>query len=263
VHGVAEEERANAARVYDYMLGGAHNLGSDRDTARALLADFPWLQRIAWENRSFLVRAVRFCLDQGIDQFLDLGSGVPTIGNVHEIARAWRPGARVAYVDIEPVAVEHAHELLADVDGVTATRADLRRPADVLASPGVAELLDFSRPVAVLVVAALHFVAPDDDIAAVLAAYRSVLVPGSLVVVSHGSADQDDPELAAAMHTITAVMAASETPAYSRTRRELGDLFAEDPGLELLPPGLVDVTAWPAPEQREPVGVYAAVARVP
>ena len=114
-----------------------------------------------------------------------------------------------------------------------------------------------------LVVAALHFVAPDDDIAAVLAAYRSVLAPGSLVVVSHGSADQDDPELAAAMHTITAVMAASETPAYSRTRRELAGLFADDPGLELLPPGLVDVTAWPAPEQREPVGVYAAVARVP
>ena len=91
MHGVVEE-RANAARVYDYMLGRAHNLGSDRDTARALLADFPWLQRIAWENRGFLVRAVRFCLDQGIDQFLDLGSGVPTVGNVHEIACARRPG---------------------------------------------------------------------------------------------------------------------------------------------------------------------------
>ena len=156
---------------------------------------------------------MRFCLDQGIDQFLDLGSGVPTVGNVHEIARARRPGARVAYVDIEPVAVEHAQELLADVDGVTATRADLRRPA------------------------------------------RRARRGQAL--------DQDDPELAAAMHTITAVMAASETPAYSRTRRELADLFADDPGLELLPPGLVDVTAWPAAEQREPVGVYAAVARVP
>lgn len=259
---MTEEERANAARIYDYMLGGAHNLGADRDAAQTLLASFPWLQRIAWENRAFLRRAVEFCVDAGVEQFLDLGSGVPTVGNVHEIARARVPGARVAYVDIEPVAVEHANDLLADVPGVTATRADLRRPGEVLAAEGVAGLLDLDRPVAVLLVAALHFVAPDDDIGAVLAAYRAALCPGSVLIVSHGSDDQDDPEIADAMRTITAVMAASETPAYSRSRDELTALFAE-PGLELVAPGLVDVAAWPAPDnRREPVGVYAAVARV-
>ncbi|WP_133827149.1 SAM-dependent methyltransferase [Actinomycetospora succinea] len=256
---MTEEERANAARIYDYMLGGAHNLGADREAARTLLASFPWLQRVAWENRAFLRRAVEFCVGEGVEQFLDLGSGVPTVGNVHEIA----PGTRVAYVDIEPVAVQGARDLLAGVPDVTATRADLRRPADVLAAEGVAGLLDFGRPVAVLLVAALHFVAPDDDVATVLAAYRAALVPGSLLVVSHGSADQDDPEIAEAMRTITAVMAASETPAYSRSRAEITRLFADDPGLELLPPALVDVAAWPEPDDRRaPVGVYAAVARV-
>ena len=251
-------ERANAARMYDYFLGGGHNFAVDREQAAQVVARHPDFVRVCQANRSYLARVVRACGERGIDQFLDLGSGVPTVGNVHEIAQRIRPDARVAYVDIEPVATTYAATILAGDGGATITRADLRDVDAVLRAPGVAGLLDFSRPVALLAVAVLHFL--PGDLVPVLAAYRRALVPGSLVVLSHGSDDQDDPDLAARARASSEQYRTSDTPATARSRAELRRVLS---GLELVPPGLVDLVAWPEKGDDEPVGIYAAVARVP
>lgn len=222
-------------------------------------------------NRAYLARAVGWCLrDAGISQFLDLGCGVPTVGNVHEVAHGIDPCARVAYVDFEPVAVTHAREIVAGLDTVSVTAADLREPDRVLTSPGVAGLLDFTRPVAVLAVGVLHFV--PGDLSAIFARYRAALAPGSAVVLSHGSDDWDDAGLAATARAAAEGYRDSATPVTLRTRAELEALLA---GLDLEPPGLVDITAWPAPAGTTPTAAvgpsagagpvgthtYAAVAR--
>ena len=232
---------ANAARVYDFMLGGAHHFAVDRAAGQAMLARFPDAARAGRANRDFLRRAVGYCCGRGITQFLDLGSGIPTVGNVHEIARRHDPGARVAYVDIEPVAVAHARAVVADDAQVTVTQADLRDPAAVLAAPGVGELLDLAAPVAVLAVASLHYVAPDDDLAAVLSGYRAAMVPGSALVISHGSDDLDDEVAAGHMRELAAVMATSAIPAFIRSRAQLREALA---GFDLVEPGLVDIRRW-------------------
>ena len=201
---------------------------------------------------------MRWCLAEGIDQFLDLGSGVATVGNVHEVALAHAPGARVAYVDFEPVAVEHSpRAVTAELDTVTVTRADLCDPGSVLAAPGVAGLLDLDRPVAVLMLAVLHFVA--DDAARLVGRYRDALAPGSVVAISHNSDDQDDAELGAALRGVGEAMRGSATELTLRDRPGITALFG---GLEVVPPGLADVTAWPRPSGAAPVGIYGAVGRV-
>ncbi|MDD7936681.1 SAM-dependent methyltransferase [Actinomycetospora straminea] len=194
-------DRANAARIDDYLLGGACNFAVDREQAAKILAQNPDMAYVCRANRDFLRRAVEWCLAAGITQFLDLGSGVPTVGNVHEIALAHRPDARVAYVDFEPVAVAHAHEVVDGLPTVGITRADMRDPDGVLGAPGVRDLLDPDLPTALLTVAVLHFV-PDPALPAILARYRAALAPGSVHVMSHGSADHDDPDLAASTRAI-------------------------------------------------------------
>jgi trans-aconitate methyltransferase len=251
-------ERANAARVYDYILGGSHNFAVDREQAARTMAAYPDITRSARANRAFLGSVVRWCLERGVDQFLDLGSGVPTVGNVHEIAHGIAPEARIAYVDFEPVAVAHAEEITVDLPAVSVTRADVRDPDSVFAAHGVADLLDLSRPVGVLMVAVLHFVA--DDAAGLVGRYRDRLAPGSVVAVSHNSDDQDDPELAAALHGVAEAMRGSATELTLRTRAELTTFFA---GLDLVPPGLADVVDWPSPGTAPPVGVYGAAGIVP
>lgn len=251
-------ERANAARIYDYILGGSHNFAVDREQAARTMAAYPDIPRSAQANRAFLGSVVRWCLARGVDQFLDLGSGVPTVGNVHEIAHAVDPDARVAYVDFEPVAVAHAREITEGLPGVTVTRADIRDPDSVLDAPGVARLLDLARPVGLLMIAVLHFVA--DDPAGLVRHYHGAFAPGSVVAMSHNSDDQDDPELAAALHGVGEAMRGSATELTLRSRAELSALFT---GLDLVPPGLVDVARWPEPDDRAPVGVYGAVGLVP
>jgi hypothetical protein len=252
-------ERANAARIYDYFLGGAHNFASDREQAAKIVAANPDMPRVCRLNRDFLGRVVRWCLAQGVDQFLDLGSGVPTVGNVHEIALQARPGARVAYVDFEPVAVHHARTITAGLDGVTVTRCDLRQPEVVLDDPGVAGLLDFDRPVAVLAVGVLHFI--DDDLQAIFGRYRAALCPGSVLALNHGSADHDDPELAESVRATERGYRGSATPVVLRDRAQIRALLC---GFDLVPPGLVDPTDWPVPNpDAEPIGAYAAVGRAP
>lgn len=251
--------RPNAARMYDFMLGGAHNFATDRRQVAKVIENRPDAVRAVWETRSYLRRVVQWCAEAGLDQFLDLGSGVPTVGNVHEIARVTTPSVRVAYVDYEPVAVAHASEIVADLDTVTITRADLRDHEAVLAAPGVASLIDFGRPVALLALSVLHFV--PGDIVGVLGRYRAELAPGSVVAITHGSEDQDDPAVGADMRAMIEAYRGTANEATSRSR---ADLYALLDGLEIVEPGLVDIVDWPhARPDTARVGTYGAVARVP
>jgi SAM-dependent methyltransferase len=248
--------------MYDYQLGGGHNFAVDRELVDRVVAAYPDVPLVARAQRAFVARAVRFCVQQGIRQFLDLGSGIPTAGHVHEVARSLAPGTRVAYVDFEPVAVAHSRELLAGTDGVSITAADVRDPASVLAAAPVTEVLDLTRPVAILAVGLLHFFSDADDPAAILAAYRGAAAPGSYLAICHTSDDQDDPELGRKVAEAVAVYRDSATPGHLRDRAQIRGLLG---GLPLVEPGLVDLDRW-RPESEGPhrdLGSYAAVARIP
>lgn len=226
---------ASVARMYDYYLGGAHNLEVDRTAARQAIAIMPQIVPTARANRAFLQRAVRACLELGIRQFLDLGSGIPTVGHVHEIAHAVDPTARVAYVDTDPIAVAHTELLLADVPAASITRADMTNPATVLSAPGVADLLDFDRPMAVIAAAVLHFVANDRKPREILNTYRDVTAPGSLLVFSHGAASEGQPTKLGELYQRTS------HPLAGRTEAEIAELLE---GWRLLEPGLVEANEW-------------------
>jgi hypothetical protein len=248
--------------MYDYYLGGSHNFAVDRHAADRALRNAPHARTFALANRAFLRRVVRWLLSAGIDQFLDLGSGIPTVGNVHEVAHASHPHACVAYVDIEPVAVAAATALLADQPQVSVTQVDIRDPGAVLAAPGVVELLDFTRPVAVLAVAVLHAVPDTDDPAAMLAAYREVCAPGSYLAVSHLAATSFSSAQQAAVHE---VLDQTPTPVTMRTRAQLAAMLS---GWELVDPGVVLLPAWhretpPDPDAPDSeANGYAALARL-
>jgi hypothetical protein len=253
----------SAARIYDYALGGAHNFAADRAAADALFRALPEAPLVARSNRAFLQRAVRYLCEQGITQFLDLGSGIPTVGNVHEIAQHLNPETRVVYVDNEPIAVEHTIELLADLPYAEIVQADMRDPDAVLKDPMTRRMIDFDRPVAVMMVAVLHYVSADDDVAQIVGRYRDALPPGSFVVVSHTTEDPR-PEVAAA---IKAVFDATATPVTHRSREEVAALFE---GLELVEPGVVWTPQWRPADDAEPLyanpewsATFAAVGRVP
>ncbi|MEV0713331.1 SAM-dependent methyltransferase [Asanoa sp. NPDC050611] len=242
-----DRDKPNAARVYDYYLGGAHNFAADRAMAEQAIADWPELPALMRANRAFLRRAVRFMVRCGVQQFLDLGAGLPTAGSVPETA----PSSRVVCVDIDPVAVAHGRALLADNPLVTVLQGDLRDPAAVLAASG----LDLSAPVGVLLVAVLHFVDDAADPAGIVAAYRDGLASGSMFAVTHATADAQ-PERAA---THRQLYRRTALPMTMRTRAEVTSLFA---GLELLPPGVVDMTHWqpdPDTDQSMRLAGYAAV----
>ncbi|MBA8826333.1 hypothetical protein FHX42_003709 [Saccharopolyspora lacisalsi] len=228
----------NIARMYDYFLGGAANFAVDRDAAEEFLRVYPG--NLAWSriNRAFLGRAVTTLTEMGIDQFLDLGSGVPTVGNVHEIAHQHNPDARIAYVDIESVAVHHARHLIGDDPRVTVTQADLRQPHSVLNASGVAGLLDFTRPVAVLTVAILDII-DNADALGIMSTYRDACSPGSALVISNGAVLRMTAEEKAG---IESVMAQTSTPhVHWRTRQEVAEIFS---GYELMEPGIVPSAQW-------------------
>jgi O-methyltransferase involved in polyketide biosynthesis len=234
---------ATAARMYDYWLGGHDNFAADRIAALKVAETSPEVPLVAKANRAFLGRAVRFLAGEaGIRQFLDLGTGLPTKGNVHQVAQAIAPGAHVVYVDSDPMVMAHARALKTG-EGTAVIHADLRDPATILSHPDTRQLLDLSKPLAILFVAVLHFV-PDPDAHEAVAAFTSAAAPGSYLVLSHATGDTN-PQTAAAG---TAVYARTANPVTARTREEILPFFA---GLEILEPGLVPVQQW-RPDERDP-----------
>ena len=229
--------RPSAARVYDYYLGGSHNLEVDRRMAREAISLWPDLPAIMQSNRAFLRRSVRYLAGQGLTQFLDIGSGIPTVGNVHEVAQQADPRARVVYVDVDPVAVAHSSAILAGDERTAVVHADLREPETFLEDPTVRALLDLDQPIAVLMVAVLHFVGDKDDPFGAVARVRDRLAPGSHLVMSHASAE-GRPEAAASHRKL---YSRTPTPMTMRCRDEIAQFFD---GFDLVDPGLVWLPLW-------------------
>jgi SAM-dependent methyltransferase len=244
--------RPAVARMYDYLLGGAHNFAVDRAAADRAIAALPFLPAVAFANRDFLRRAVQFFTAEGIDQVLDLGSGIPTVGNVHEVAQATNPSARTVYVDVDPVAVAHARALLSDDSKSDAILADLRHPRRVFEDPAVRRLIDWTRPVAVLMVAVLHFVPDEDDPYGVVAAYRDQMAPGSYLALSHASRDDQPDDMDEAVDQAARAYDDTGTGLVFRTRRQLAELLD---GFVPVEPGIVPVPQW----RPEPGGESANV----
>ncbi len=229
-------QRPNVARVYDALLGGKDNLSADREVAARLTEAQPLVTAGVRANRAFLRRAIAYLASLGIDQFLDLGSGLPTRQNVHQVAGRINPGARVVYVDVDEVVLVHARALLADHDRTIVVEGDIRDPAAILADPDVRGHLDLTRPVGVVMVAVLHFVAPQEDPARIVAAFRDVMVPGSALVVTHLIEDGDP-----ATRKSAEIYSQTTAPVYARTVQEVTAWFD---GFTLVPPGLVNVDQW-------------------
>lgn len=244
----------SAARVYDYLLGGGHNFAADRALGEVVLRVQRRGRQIASSNRAFLGRAVRFMVDRGITQFLDLGSGIPTVGNVHEVAQYANPMARVVYVDRDPVAVAHSQMMLRGNDRAAVVDADITHPERVLAAPDVCRLIDFDQPVGLLMVAILHFVPDEKRPGDVVAKYRSALPSGSCLALSHLTADQMPVESAA----VTEAMKNSRDQMFFRSYRQVVSLFD---GFELVPPGVVTASCWRGDDTNTTKGVYAGVAK--
>jgi hypothetical protein len=240
-------ERANPARIYDFLLGGSLNFEADRVVGAELARLVPGAAGNAVANRRFVGRAVRWLLDAGVRQFLDLGSGLPTVGNVHEVAQSVDPAARVVYVDCDPVVAEQSWRVLADNLWADVVYADLREPETVLASPEVERLLNLSEPVGLLACCALHFVPDVDDPAGVLHAYTKEMAAGSHLVVSQVTAAHATPDQSA---DAAAVYDAAGAPVTARTPARITALFD---GFELLDPGVVPVDRW-RPEGDAPDG---------
>jgi S-adenosyl methyltransferase len=232
------QDRPNAARIYDYFLGGYHNFEVDRQAADRLAQTNPDVRSASWVNRAFLRRCVRFLVKQGIEQFLDIGSGIPTVGNVHEIAQAALPSAHVVYVDIDPVAVAHSQAMLRDNASVAAIRADARQPDQILDHVEVRRLLDWSKPAAVLFVAVLHLLPDDDQAYRAVVTLRDAMAVGSYVAVSHPSCEDASPTLLQQINTLTPV---SSSRYQYRTLAKIGRFFD---GLDLVEPGLVRTPLW-------------------
>ncbi len=249
--------RPNPARVYDYWLGGNNNFAVDRQLGDEMIAIDPRVIPMARDNRRFLRRVVGWLCEHGIDQFLDLGAGIPTVGSVHEIAFAARRDARVAYVDIEPVAVHYNRRALEGVATASITHADLRDAEAVLSAPGVAGLLDFTRPIAVLALLVLQYFPDEDDPAGMLERYRRALAPGSYLAISHLTADDESVD----MEGLAQATERASANAHNRTREQIHALFGES---DLVPPGIVLAGDWHRPPQETPStpGVLAALAQI-
>ncbi|BCJ29289.1 SAM-dependent methyltransferase [Actinocatenispora sera] len=250
-----DDSRPNAARMYDYFLGGAHNFEPDRQLADTLLSIAPEIRDIARANRAFLQRAVRWLAAAGIDQFLDLGSGIPTAGNVHEIAQRLDPNSRVVYVDTEPVAVSHSKLLLADAPHVAVLQADLLDPAAVFTSPEVTGLLDLDRPIAILLVSVLHFFGDEQRPGALVADYLARTAPGSYLAISHVTPNEHSEQVRTLYQHTTDRL-------YPRSKAEIAALLD---GFPLVPPGLVRLGDWHpdtivAGAEADRAASYAAIA---
>jgi hypothetical protein len=251
--------------MYDYYLGGKDHFAIDRETAERGMRSWPTVRTATRENRKFLARAVKYLVGEaGIRQFLDIGTGLPTAGNTHEVAQLTAPDSRIMYADNDPLVLAHARALLRSApEGRTGyIEADLREPEKILTNPLVREVLDLDKPVALMLVAILHFIADEEDPAGIVTTLLAALPPGSYLVATHVS-PEDDPE---GVHGLERTYREGGMTLQARTAEEFGDVAF--PGLELVPPGMVLVSEW-RPDEEGPrprpadVGTYGAVARKP
>jgi hypothetical protein len=255
----------HTARMYDYFLGGKNNFAVDRETAEKILKSWGTVRTATRENRAFLGRAVRYLAEEaGIRQFLDVGTGLPSANNVHEVAQGVAPSSRIVYVDNDPIVLAHARALLtSSPEGKTAyIHADLRDPEKILEDPATKATLDFTKPIALMLVAILHFVPDADEPRRTIQTLLDALPSGSYLVASHAT-DEHAP------HTLAGAGRAYEErglPGQLRTAEEFADLVFS--GLEMVDPGVVLVSEWrpqgagPRPLASE-VNTYSGVARKP
>ena len=236
-NGGFDPDKPSAARVYDYLLGGKDNFAADRDAAARLLEALPDAAQVAKANRAFLAAAVRYVASRGIEQYVDIGAGLPTAPNVHQSARQAVPAARVAYVDNDPLVVTHARALLATDELVTVIDGDMREHEAILSAPELSARIDLAKPVCVLFVSMLHFL-PAGVADAAVAAFRERMAPGSYLVISagHGN-DRSIP----VKDRIKAAYG-SDTVLTGRTATEFASYFGD---FEIVPPGIVPITEWP------------------
>jgi hypothetical protein len=254
--------RPHPARMYDAYLGGKDNYPVDREAVRQILRQWPEVRLIARANRAFLQRAVQFLAGEaGILQFIDICTGIPAAGNVHEVARQVAPDARVVYIDNDPIVHVHANALLTDNSTTTVILGDLRDPRAILADPKLCGQIDFGQPIGLLLVAILHFITSSEGPAEIVANLRDTLPDGSYLVLSHATADFHPPgtkdEAAAAYQNAAA-------PLLLRAHSEISTYFD---GFELLEPGLVQAPLWrpegkpTRPKELTKIGIYAGIGR--
>jgi hypothetical protein len=229
--------RPSVARMYDYYLGGKDNFEIDRAAVERVEKAMPEVRQLAQENRAFLRRSVRYMARHGIRQFIDIGSGLPTVGNTHEIAQQIVPDARVVYVDNDPVVLQHGRAILATDANTTVAAADMRRPDEVLGHPETVKLLDFNEPVGVLMIAMTHFLTMAER-GAVMGRLRDALASGSHLAATHVTRDGHPMD---AVAQIEAVYASTPTPIYFREHAEVARFFE---GFDLVEPGLVTIDTW-------------------
>jgi SAM-dependent methyltransferase len=257
-----DTERPTAARVYDYLLGGSHNFAADREMAHKAMIMMPDVVLQAQANRAFLSRAVAYLAEAGVRQFLDIGSGIPTRGNVHEVAQKTAPDSRVVYVDIDPIAVSHSRQILVGNDRCTVIQEDFRNWEAIVDHAETQKMLDFDQPVALLLVALLHVIPDSDDPHAIVARLRDRLAPGSYLVIGHGTQDSRPLE----GKELEQLSKQTPTTLSSRTLSEVERFFT---GFDLVDPGVVWAPLW-RPESPDEIpdnpadsSNYAGVGRKP
>jgi hypothetical protein len=234
-----DPSRPAPARIYDYLLNGQNNFQSDRDAAKRIMALVPEIRDCAWGNRGFHQRAARWIAQREVRQFIDIGSGLPTVGNTHDVVRAVHSDCHVVYVDNDPMVREQASDLLVNNAGVKVVQGDLRDPDHLLADDGVAGLIDFRRPTGLLMTAVMHFVADEHDPWGLLERYLGALAPGSYLALSHLTSDHKPPR---AVREFTRVFARATEQIHFRSRFQVERFFA---GLTLVSPDHPDNPAAP------------------
>ncbi|MGH3326256.1 MAG: SAM-dependent methyltransferase [Streptomycetales bacterium] len=254
-----DTSRPSTARMYDYWLGGKDHYAVDREAAEKVLAVFPQASWLALANRRFLVRAVRYCAQRGIDQFVDIGAGIPTMPNVPEVARKINPDTRVVGVDKDPVVVVHNRALVATDEHIGTVEGDIRRPLEILADPEFNAVIDLNRPVAMLLVAILHFVRDEEDPAGIVRYLAHHTAPGSYVVISAATSTGTPAET---IEQIEQVYRGATEPVIFRPEAHIRSWF--DP-FHLVTPGLVEVQGWrpDVAERRTDVRIVGGVAYQP
>ena len=249
--------RPHPARMYDYYLGGRDNYEIDRDAAERVMASMPRMRDAIRENRAFLRRAVRTVVESGARQIIDIGTGIPTSPNTHEVAQQIAP-TRVAYVDNDPIVGVHAQARLMDARDTGFALGDLRQPETILEHPVVRSLIDFDQPVALLLVAVLHFITDYEEPARIVGVLRDALPPGSWLVLTHGTNDT-------VVHDTSDAVGVYKNATATLNLRPRGQVLGFFEGFELVEPGLVTIAEWRPQSEGEPTrfGIYGGVGRKP